>query len=229
MQIKKILLASSLCAALILTGCASPKSMSDRGFDISCIDPFIKLNETTLEQLRAYLGTPTLIAVAEEDGHTIVGYGLTGHSRWGSYGRAMGKNALTLGLGSKSYEYTVKTVLFKLDADNKVIDYKKTGVSYVTKKRFTLWNECERKLTQQEINSPANYGVDEICQIYAEEVAAKKGIPVSEVDTGQEFEHCNWKCQTARGAVEVFGKIKDENLYVEALESDGSMRDLVWK
>lgn len=227
MKIRKIFLTGTACAALFLTGCASVKTSSN-GFDASRVDPFIKLNETTLADVRVLLGTPTMMGVTQDGGHTVVGYGLAGHNAWGGFGRAMGKNLLTMGLGAKSYEYTVKTVLFKFDADNKVIDYKKSGASYLTKRRLTFWNECERKLTQQEINSPVNYGVSEICKIYALEIAAKEGIKADDVDTGKEFEFCNIPCQTIRGAVEAFGELKSQSDLIERQDGDGSKSQLLF-
>ncbi|MDO4936432.1 MAG: hypothetical protein Q4E62_00780 [Sutterellaceae bacterium] len=185
------------------------------------------MNETTLSEVRALLGTPTLMAKAE-DGNTVVGYGLAGNNYWSGFGRSLGKGALTLGLGANSYEYTVKAVLFKFDADNKVIDYKKGGASYITKHRFTYWNECERKLTQEEINSPTNYPIEEVCKVYAQEVAAKKGIRVDEVDIDEEFEWCNIPCQTTRSAIEAFGKLTDATNSVDEIEGDGSKGKLIF-
>lgn len=224
MRKNKLLAMAAVCT--LLSGCASMHHSYD-GYDVSRIDPFIELNTTTLDEVRALLGTPTLLAKAE-DGNTVAGFALLGSRPGGAYGRNVGKGLLTFGLGSKTYEYTQKNVLFKFDSENKVTDYQKNGWSYLWKARALLWVECERQLTEAEMNQPINYTVDEICQVYAEEVAAKKGIDVSEVDTGEEFEACNIACHTERDATEKFGKLSEVTKLVEKKEGDGQKFELIF-
>ncbi len=226
-MLKKVTLAACAAAVLLASGCASVRTDSD-GFDASVVSPFIKVNETTMKEVRAYLGTPTLSAEAA-DGSKVLGYGLVGHNTAGAFGRNFAKGAMTLGFGAKSYEYTVKSLLFKFNGDGVVTDYKTDGVSYVTKQRLTMWNECERRLTPQEINSPVTYGVSEICEEYAKDVAAKENIAVDKVDTGKEFPFCNIACQTTRHAVSAFGELKNVITVVDKEDGDGSKEDLIFK
>lgn len=136
--------------------------------------------------------------------------------------RAWGKNLATAGLGAKSREYTVKSILVKLNDQDVVTEYKKYGAAYITKQRFSYWNECEHELTDAEINSPVVYRISEVCPKYAEEIAAKEGIKPEAVDIGKEFEHCNMPCQTTRGAVRHFGELKNITTVVDSETGDGS-------
>ena len=215
------LLASAVMAAAVLSGCSSVTVDYD-GHDASRADQFIIPGKTTVTEARAYLGTPTVTAVCKADGEKVYGWALAGHNTAGAIMRGMGKGMVTLGLGAQSSEYTVKNILVKVNADGVVTDYKKNGASYITKDRFTFWNECERNLTDEEVNSPIVYRISEVCPKYAAEVAAKEGIKVEDVDTGKEFEWCNIPCQTRRGVVRAFGEISEMNDLVKAEEGDGS-------
>lgn len=210
-----------LTAVITLAGCASVQKSYD-GYDASKVDQYIIPNQTTLAEARAYLGTPTLTAVAVEDNSKVVGWTLAGHNSAGAFMRAWGKNLATAGLGAKSHEFTVKSILVKLNDRDIVTEYKKYGASYITKSRFSLWNECERELTDEEINSPVVYRISEVCPKYAAEIAAKEGIKPEEVDIEKEFKHCNLPCQTARGALKHFGKLKNFTALVDEEEGDGS-------
>lgn len=218
-SLRLVLLA--IAGTALLSGCASVRQDS-QGFDASRVDPFVELNKTTLQDVRALLGTPTTMATARKDGARVVGYGISGHNAWGSFGRNFGKSAMTLGLGAQTYEYTIKNVLFKINADGVVTDYRKNGASYVTKQRFTFWNECEREMTDEEVNSPVYYGQPQICSLYASETAAREGIAAKDVDTGREFTFCNIPCQVQRGLVRAFGEIEDATNLVPAEPNDGS-------
>ena len=118
---KKTLLCSLLAASLLVSGCVSYRA-GKNGFDASTVDPYVTLNKTTLKDVRALLGTPTLTA-RDAEGNLIVGYGLVGHNLGAGIARNLTKSIATIGLGSKSREYVVKNVLFKLNNDNVVIDY----------------------------------------------------------------------------------------------------------
>ncbi len=228
-MLKKSILISLAATATLLSGCASV-SVDSAGKDLSKLDTHIQLNQTTLSDVRAFLGTPTTIATTEINNEKVVGYALAGHNTAAVFARNFGKSAATLGFGAKSREYTVKNIYFKLDNNDVVVDYKKSGVSYITKNRFTFWNECERKLTDSEVQLPVYYNREEICSLYAQDVAKKEGIAESEVDTGKEFEFCNLPCQNLRGAIEAFGSLKDVHQSdVASLEGDGSLSDSVWK
>lgn len=224
---KKTLLCSLLAASLLVSGCVSYRA-GKNGFDASTVDPYVTLNKTTLKDVRALLGTPTLTA-RDAEGNLIVGYGLVGHNLGAGIARNLTKSIATIGLGSKSREYVVKNVLFKLNNDNVVIDYKKNGASYLTRWRFKTWNECERTLTDDEVNSPVTYDIDQVCEVYAEEVAARTGVPVDEVDTGKEFPFCYISCQTQRGAEAVFGELTNVDISVSKEEGDNSQSKLIFK
>ncbi|MDO5532499.1 hypothetical protein [Sutterella sp.] len=226
-MLRKLLICAAAGSAILLTGCASYQSDSD-GLDASKIDPFVKMNQTTVKEIRELLGTPTVTGVAKEDGKSIIGYGLVGTDDLASFGRNFGRG-LTFGIASSSWEYNVKNVFFKFDDEGRVIDYKKNGRRYVTRKRLTFWNECERPMTMAEINSPANYSGREICKLYREEVAAEKGISPDAVDDEEEFEWCNIPCQVRRGAVEAFGEIENMNDNVDSEEGDGSKTEVIFQ
>lgn len=217
---KRSIIAAGLAAAVALTlsGCASVnKNIS--GYDLSRIDPYVEINKTTLPEVREMLGTPTVLAKNAE-GDTIIGYAFVGHNTAAVWARNLGKSAATFGLGSKKYEYTLKNPMFRFK-DGVLVEFKKDGTAFLRRGRFTLWNECELKLTPEEINSPANYSDAEICSRYAEAVAAKKGIPVDKVDTGEEFEYCNLPCQVFRQMKEAFPNIVEVTDRVDSEPNDG--------
>lgn len=224
-MIKKSCAALAMAGCLVLAGCSSVTQSYD-GFNAAVVDPYVKTNETTLAEVRALLGTPTVLGTTK-DGFKVAGFGFSGNNIWGGIGRGTGRYLVTLGLGARSYEYTVKALLFKFDENDRVIDYQKTGASYLTKHRFGYWNECERKLTMEEINSPTVYRISEVCPVYAQEVAAKKGIAVSEVDIDEEFPFCNIPCQTLRGVIEKFGELTEYTDLVKSEEGDGDKKDLI--
>lgn len=220
MNFKKLTVLAACAAALNLTGCSSVSKRAS-GFDLSRIDSFVTMNETTINDVRAMMGTPTVWAQTKE-GETILGFALVGHNTGAVWARNMGKYYATLGLGARTWEETEKIALFKFNKDNKLIEVKKDGVAYLIKHRFMYWNECERRLTQEEINSPIVYSDDEICKVYAEDVAAKKGIPVDEVDTGEEFDWCNLPCQVTRSINRHFDNVVSVDDLVDEAEGDGS-------
>lgn len=223
---KRLTLTACVASVLLMTGCASYQSSSD-GFDASAVTPFIKVKKTTMKDVRAYLGTPTLSAEAA-DGSKVLGYGLAGHNTMKSLGRNLVTGTLTYGVVANKNEYTLKTLLFKFNKQGVVSAYKTDGVSFLSKFRITGWNECERRLTKAEINSPVNYSASEICEVYAKEVAAKEKIDVDKVDTGKEFESCGVACQTTRHAQEAFGELKNVNTSVDKEEGDGSKTSLIF-
>lgn len=224
---KRSILAAGLAvaAALTLTGCASVNK-SASGFDLSKLDPYIQLNKTTLPEVREMLGTPTIMAKTS-DGDTVVGYALAGHNTAAVYARNLGKSAATLGLGARKYEFTLKNPMF-LIKDNVVVDYKKDGVAYLHRYRFLQWNECELKLTPEEINSPAYYSDVEICSRYAQHIAAERNISVDDVDLGEEYELCNLPCQVEREMKEAFPNIVETNGLVEVEPNDGKLLEAIF-
>ena len=227
MKLKLAAAALGLSAALLLSGCSSVRNASD-GFDASIVDPYVTLNATTEADVRALLGTPTVEGVLAEDGSRVFGYGITTQNKGAVFARNLGKSALTLGLGSDKREFTQKNILFKVNADGVVVDYKKTGVSYLLMHRFTVWNECERCLSDEEVNSPVRYSDIDICNTYAAEMAAKKGIKIEDVDLGEEYEGCNIPCQTTRDLAKTFGKLKSYDQLVDEKPGDGSKSDLLF-
>lgn len=206
-------------ASVLLTGCASIQNSYD-GHDLSRIDPYVEKNKTTYREMRSLLGTPTITGTTK-DGDFVAGWALVGNRPGGAFGRNAGKGALTLGFGSKTYEATAKNVIVRFADDGTVADVSKSGWSYLHKSRLTHWLECERPLTEAELNQPLNYTVDEICEVYAQEVAAKENIPVDEVDIGKETEWCNLPCHTRRDAEAAYGPLENFTDLVEKEKGDG--------
>ena len=221
---KKATLLLVAFATALLAGCASYQRDS-HGFDARAVDSVIKLHETTVEQVRALMGTPTVDGVTESDSSRVLGYALVGENAGKSFLKNFGKGFITLGLGSSSNEYTNKNIYFKFDDQGRLTDMKKKGYGYVTRHRLTFWNECEFDLTEEEINSSAHYEGKEVCARYAQEIAQKEGITVDQVDTGREFPFCNIPCHAVRGAEALFGKFKTINDNVDELPGDGSRAD----
>ena len=121
-SLKKIMkklsfLAVIIAASGILSGCVSMQQQSS-GFDASKVDPYVKVNTTKVDELRAILGTPTLSAVAVSDNARIYGWALSGHNSAASFGKNMFKSMTTLGFGSKVYDYTLKNIYVKADDHN---------------------------------------------------------------------------------------------------------------
>ena len=220
MNFKKLSLLVACASALALTGCTSV-SMRASGYDLSRIDSFVTKNETTISDVRALMGTPTVFAQTKE-GETILGYALTGHNSGAAFARNFGKGMLTTGIGSKKLEETQKNAIFKFNQEGKLVDLQKDGVAYLFKLRFTTWNECERRLTPEEINSPIVYSDAEICKLYAEEVAAQKSISVKDVDIEEEFEGCNLPCQVERSINRFHKDVINVDNTVDELPGDGS-------
>lgn len=220
MNFKKLTVLAACAATLTLTGCSSVNTRSS-GYDLSRIDSFVTMNQTTPTEVRQLFGTPTIIAQTKES-ETIFGYALIGHNTAAVYARNLGKSAATLGLGAKKYEFTEKIAFFKFNKDNKLVEVKKDGVSFLIRRRLTSWNECERIMNPEEIDSPIVYSDVEICKLYAEEVAAKKGIKVEDVDIGEEFERCNLPCQVVRSLNRHYKNIVSLDGVVDEMEGDGS-------
>ena len=207
-------------ASVLLTGCASIQNSYD-GHDLSRIDPYVEKNKTTYREMRALLGTPTITGTTK-DGDFVAGWALVGNRPGGAYGRNVGKHMMTLGFGSKTEEATAKNVVVRFADDGTVADLRKSGWSYLHKWRVTHWLECERPLTEAELNKPLIYTVDEICEIYATEVAAKENLPVDEVDIGKETEWCNLPCHTRRDAEAAYGPLENYDDLVDEEEGDGA-------
>lgn len=224
---KRFLLAAALATSLIFTGCASYQGDS-HGFNVAEVDKFVTLNQTTLTDVRALFGTPTMIGTTENDGKTVLGYAFVGSNAGVNFMKNWGKGMITLGFGSMTNDYTVKNVYFKFDDQSRVIDIKKKGYAYLTKKRVTFWNECEVKLTDAEVNSSVHYAGDEICDRYAKDAAKAKGIAEKDVDRGEEFVWCNIPCHAIRGAVELYGKFKTINDVIDKAEGDGTRANEVF-
>ncbi|HBC69469.1 MAG TPA: hypothetical protein DCZ56_03860 [Sutterella sp.] len=219
-MIRKLALAAVAAATVVLSGCSSV-SVDSNGYDLSKIDPYIQVNKTTLKEVRAYLGTPTFTAVTEKGNNKVVGYSFAGQNRGTVMTREIAKTLLAGGILANKMEYTVKMALFKFNSKGVVTDYQKAGVSFLGKYRLSHWNECERKLTAEEINSPVTYDGDQICEMYAKEIAAKEGIAAAKVDTDKEFEGCAPECQAIRAGKEFFGNLKNVEDSVSSETGDG--------
>lgn len=206
--------------ATVISGCATYQRSSD-GFDASMVDKAVTLNKTTVSDVRAVLGTPTVEGTIKANGQKFIGYGLVGNNAGASFLKNWGKGVVTLGFGSKSHDFTIKNVYFVYDKENRITSIKKNGYAFLSKNRLTHWNECEVKLTDAEVNSPTHYSGDEICKRYAQEVAKTEHVDPEKVDTGKEFEWCNIPCHTRKGAFEAFGELTSINDLVSAEEGDG--------
>lgn len=213
-------IAAISCLAL-LGGCASYQS-SNEGFNLSQVDNFVTVNKTTIDEVRAMFGTPTVMGTSKNDGKTVIGYAFVGNNANVSLLKNLGKMTLTYGIMSNSTDYTVKNLYFKFDDQNRVTTIKKNGYAYLAKSRITSWNECEFKLTDAEVNSSVHYAGDEICNRYAKIVAKSKGISEKSVDKGEEFPSCDIACHNLRGATEFFGKFKEYSDNVKSAKGDGS-------
>lgn len=220
MNFKKLTVLAACAATLTLTGCSSV-SMRSAGYDLSRIDSFVTVNETTISDVRKLFGTPSVIAQTKE-GETILGYALVGHNQLAVAARNLGKSAATFGLGSDKREFTEKIALFKFNKDNKLVEVKKDGVSFLRMSRFSVWNECERIMSPEELNSPIVYSDVEICDLYAEEQAAKRGVKVEDIDIGEETPGCNLPCQVRRSVVRNFDNVVSMDDIIDAAEGDGS-------
>ena len=220
-MIRKFALAAAAAAAVVVSGCSSV-NVDSSGYDLSKIDPYVQVNKTTMKDVRAYLGTPTFTAVTEKGNNQVIGYSFAGQNRGSVLTREAAKTLLAGGILANKMEYTVKMALFKFDNKGVVTDYQKAGVSFLGRYRLSHWNECERKLTAEEVNSPVTYDDDQICEMYAKEVAAKEGISVNKVDTDKEFEGCAPECQAVRAGKEAFGNLKNVNDVVDSETGDGS-------
>lgn len=65
------LFAVALASAAILSGCSSTR-IDSHGFSASTVDPYVEINKTTIEDVRALLGTPTVTATTKADGAKVV-------------------------------------------------------------------------------------------------------------------------------------------------------------
>ena len=77
-------------------------------------------------------------------------------------------------------------------------------------------------MTEEEVNSPVYYDRENICRIYAQEVAARDNVAVRDVDTEKEFEWCNIPCQVQRGLTKAFGELENVDKLVSSEPNDGS-------
>lgn len=223
--IKLIFTTLTVAGILALTGCASVEKRSG-GFDLSKIDSVVKVNQTTLGDVRSIFGTPTAMGT-DADGNTVLAYSLVGHNALANLGKNMGKSMLTLGLGSKANEFTTKIAIFKFDANNKLAELSKDGWSFVQRHRFTFWNECEHRLTPEEINSDANYHGNEVCKAYVKKISAQEQISADKVDTGKEFTWCNLPCMAVRALKLKYPNIQNISDTVAKTDIDGSNKELM--
>ncbi len=168
-----------LVAFLGLTGCANRTNV-DIFPDLTQTDNLITKGESTTQDVREIFGAPTFIGTTKSDGKTIYGYSIDSQSLADNFGANFGKSLLTLGLGSKTYPKTVKSVYFKFN-NEKVEDIKYLGYAYIMKVRLTTWVEAYNELTEAEYKSPKTYSIDEIYDMYKRKLAAKKGVDVSQI------------------------------------------------
>ncbi|MGN1281309.1 MAG: hypothetical protein ACI4UM_05340 [Succinivibrio sp.] len=177
---KRVLeLFSLVMLTITLTGCVNTATSSIIP-SVESIKENIVDSGNTVEEARAKLGTPALIATAK-DGSQIMAFSIcTGFHR--NFGRNVGKSLVTLGLGSKTHPFVVKTsyITFK---EGRAANAEFMGWSYITKNRFTFWNEAEHVLSEEELNTPLNLSIDDIYELYCKDVSAKMNIPVNEISS----------------------------------------------
>lgn len=194
----KRIIATALFATLLLTGCAGSLNQHYSGGDtlISAekVEKYIIPGQTTLSELREFMGTPVLTGTLA-NGKNFVGFLFIGQR---SDGEAIGRgvaSVLTFGIASESEKRgTAKSFFFVLDDNNVVEDIKYKGTVYLS--RFELvvkYEKAVRPLTDEEMRDNKNYSKEYIQQTYkpymlqakpkvAVETAAKKGKKLEELD-----------------------------------------------
>ncbi|MGN0915087.1 MAG: hypothetical protein ACI4NE_01865 [Succinivibrio sp.] len=212
-----------LILSLTLTGCVNTTSSS---VVPSLQDIKEKVVDTgdTIEVARAKLGTPSIIAV-KNDTTQVLAFSFT-NGMFSNFGKNFAKGFFTLGLGSKTNPVVIKTAYITF-VDGKAENVKFAGYSYITKNRITFWNEAEHELTEEEINSPLNFTIDEIYELYYKDKAAELNVPVNELPSDvkdKEFPFYNIHGHVCLGFDKYF-KLKEFQNFIadpEALENDGS-------
>ena len=187
----KTLLALIGAAALLLTGCANT-TVQSKTVSVTKIEKNITKNQTTLADLRAMLGSPLVIGKTNDDHKKIAGFLLRTEMH---FAKNFAKHMLTFGIASSNDAYVVKNAVFKFDDNDRVIDYRFNGYSYINRHRMIPWNEAQRELTEEELRSDISYTEDDAYDKYLETVAKEKGVAVSDLDKkekGKEFPFCNF-------------------------------------
>ncbi|MGN0901748.1 MAG: hypothetical protein ACI4M9_00555 [Succinivibrio sp.] len=212
-----------LILSLTLTGCVNTTS-STVVPSLKDIKEKVVDTSDTIEEARAKLGTPSIIAIKDDSTQVQAFSFTTGMHR--NFGKNFGKSLLTLGFGSQTHPVILKTAYITF-VDGKADNVKFVGYSYITKNRMTFWNEAEHELTEEEINSPLNYTVDDIYELYYKDKAAELNVPVKELPSdvkAKEFPFYNIHGHICLGFDKYF-KLKEFKTFIpdpDALENDGS-------
>lgn len=226
---KKFLLATVLfCSSVFMTGCVN-STYQEKVVSVEKIEKNIVKNETTLNDLRALLGTPAIIGKTKDDNKKIAGFVIR-TSLTANTVKNIGKHLISFGFMSKSDPMVQKNVVVKLDENNVMIDYAFDGYSYLMKHRVGRWNAAERELTQEELYSAIQYDDEEILTKYKEALAKEKGCSVRELskaDINKSFKACNLYCFCERSMKKAFGEFDMVDEDPSEKEGDGSKFNLI--
>lgn len=199
----KRFISTALLATVLLTGCAGTYNQHYSGGDtmISAekVEKYIIPGQTTLSELREFMGTPVLTGTLA-NGKNFVGFLFIGKR---SDGEAIGRGVasiLTFGIASENEKRgTAKSFFFVLDDNNVVEDIKYKGTVYLSRYELLLqYEKAVRPLTDTEMRDNKNYSKDYIKQTYkpymleakpkvAVDTAAKKGKKLEELDWDDVF------------------------------------------
>ncbi len=226
-------LVSVSVSAFGLIGCTFNKADHDTsGFNLSQLETIVKVNESTVDDVRAIFSKPDISATLM-DGSTVYGYMFEGDDLL-STGENLLTQAVTFTLAYQTNYTTIKNAFFKFDKNGKVVEIKKNGYAFLNHYKGTrdkpdlyfAWNRCEVVLTDAEVNSDINYfGRSDICPRYQKEVAARDGVAPESVDTDKKFFFCDPKCHLKRGLGKAFGQYKDFTFDVRIKDGDRSRMD----
>ena len=219
------------CASTFgLMGCTFNKADHDTsGFNLSQLETIVKVNESTIDDVRAIFSKPDISATLM-DGSTVFGYMFEADDL-SSLAENAFTQAITFTLAYKTQYTTIKNAFFKFDKDGKVVEIKKNGYAFLNQYKgtrddpdhFFSWNRCEVVLTDAEVNSDINYfGRGDICPRYQKEVAERDGVTPESVDTDKKFFYCDQKCHLKRGLGKAFGQYKNSTFDVALKDGDRS-------
>ena len=226
---KKFILAAVLfCTSIFMTGCVN-STYQEKVVSVEKIEKHLVKNETTLNDLRALLGTPAIIGKTKDDNKKIASF-IIRTSLTTNLAKNIGKGLISFGFMSKSDPMVQKNVIVKLDENDVLTDYAFDGYSYIMRHRVGYWNQAERALTQEELYSSINYDDEEILTKYKEDLAKEKGCSVSELskeDIKKSFKHCNLYCFCERSMKKIYGEFEMVDDNPSAKEGDGSKFNLL--
>ena len=191
-MLKTIFAIIALVATIAVTGCsggyktpahynpAYTSYLKGSYPDLTITDKLITKGKSTIDDVRRIYGTPNYIALTLKTNRLVYAYSFVPEDimkgRFNDLKRAAG----VFGISRNAYPNTNKVIYFVFDKDQ-VYDFKYRGFAHVQFFRTDEYYEAFQILTDEEYKDSKFYTEDEIYQMYAQKLAKRKGVDVSQL------------------------------------------------